>query len=91
MQEDKESQCPIDRVVMRDIKKNMLKITAENPINNSGSYPMTLLWQIYEESEEYFEEHGLLEMYSDERIAGLFKVMFPDFIARYPSVMKLDT
>lgn len=77
-------------VVMRDIKKQMLKITEEQPINNAGSFAMTILWQIFEAASEHFEEWMSLASYNDEHIEECFKVAFPKFIAGYPEVMELD-
>lgn len=80
----------VDPVVMRDIKTQMLKLTEEQPINNAGSFALTLLWQIFEAASEHFEEWKSLESYNDEHIEECFKVAFPVFIAEYPEVMELD-
>ncbi len=74
-----------------DIKTHMREVTDKQPINNAGSYALTLLWQIFEEASDSFEEWREIEKLNDDDIEQGFKSMFPVFIAEYPSVMSLDT
>ena len=84
------SEHPFNLHVMSDVKSNMLKLTKAKPINNSGSYAMTLLWQIFEAASDDFEEWKALAKYNDDDIERWFHQMFPRFIADYPKVMALD-
>lgn len=81
---------PVEELVMRDIKSCMIKLTEKRPIVNSGSFAMTLLWQIFEAASDDFEEWEALASYNDEDIEACLKTMFPVFIAKYPEVMVLD-
>ena len=74
-----------------DIKTHMINTTKKYPINNSGSFALTLLWQIFEASSDDFEEWAKIEKLNDDDIENCFRVMFPKFIAGYPDVMDLDT
>jgi hypothetical protein len=74
-----------------DIKTHMIEVTNKQPINNAGSFAITLLWQIFEEASDSFEEWKEIEKLNDDDIENCFRIMFPKFIAKYPSVMNLDT
>ena len=73
-----------------DIKSNMLKVVSKEPIVNAGSYPLALLWQIFEIASDHFEKWEQIEMLDDKIIENDFKIMFPKFINNYPDVMTLD-
>ena len=76
---------------MRDMKAQMLKVVKENPINNAGSFALTLLWQIFEAASNHFEEWGGIKKMNDDDIEIAFKTMFPNLIKNYPTQMELDT
>ena len=85
---DKKSELN-DRV-MRDMKAQMLKVVKEHPINNAGSFALTLLWQIFVAASDYFEEWKVINKMNDDDIEMAFKTMFPNFIENYPAQMELD-
>ena len=91
MSEAKKDEADLSALLCDDIKTHMIEVTDKQPINNAGSFAVTLLWQIFEEASDSFEGWKEIEKLSDEAIENGFRVMFPKFIAEYPSVMHLDT
>ena len=73
-----------------DVKAQMLRLTKKEPIRNTGSFPMVILWQIFEAASDDFEEWKLLAKYNDDDIEAMLRGLFPRFIAGYPDVMTLD-
>lgn len=80
----------VNHIVMRDIKTQMQKIAKDKPINNSGSFALTLLWQIFEAAGDLFEEWEEINKLNDDDIEFAFMLMFPVFISEYPKVTTLD-
>ena len=79
-----------DDAIMADIKQGMLKVTSLIPINNSCSFALALLWQIFESADVYFENaSGVFEI-DDKQMEQIFSLIFPAFISEYPLKMDLD-
>lgn len=85
-----EACAPVERDVMRDIKSAMTEVTKLMPVNNAGSFPLTLLWQIFEAADESFERSDDIKCLTDNQIEEAFKVMFPVFLSEYPKTLELD-
>lgn len=71
----------------------MRKITTEHPIVNAGSFPMMLLWQIFEAAmySEVDEDFSIMvDKMDDTVIENIFENSFPIFISSYPSILTLD-
>ena len=88
---EQKDESNLSDLLCADIKAGMIYVTKTAPINNAGSFALTLLWQIYEEAYEYLEYYDAAGKLSDEVIEGYFRAIFPEFISGYPTVMKLDT
>lgn len=72
----------------KEIARAMIELTKEQPIVNAGSFAKTLLWQIFEVSEERMECKITLH---DEDIEAVFAENFKTFIEGYPNIMALDS
>jgi hypothetical protein len=90
MNKEPNVRAPVERDVMQDIKSAMREVTRLLPINNAGSYPLTLLWQIFEAAGELFEQHEAIKNLTDDDIEAAFSVMFPIFLREYPQTLELD-
>ena len=44
-----EDEADLSALLCDDIKTHMIEVTDKQPINNAGSFAVTLLWQIFEE------------------------------------------
>lgn len=80
-----------------ELKKHVLdglrRVADKRPINNAGSYPLTLLWQIFKEAEwSEFDSRKLREINKiDDGIwEAIFEDAFPVFFKGYPEVLVLD-
>jgi hypothetical protein len=72
----------------KEIIRAMLEVVSLEPIRNTGSYALTLLWQIFERAQECMECDTTL---TDDEIETLFERYFEPFILAYPLIMTLET
>lgn len=89
-QKQKRELVGVERIVMQDIVKCMRDTAIKMPIKNHSSFATTLLWQIFEESSDNFNDWRNVEKMNDEDIEHIFKISFPEFIKGYPDVLVLD-
>lgn len=77
-------------LVIRDIVASMLQVAGDDPIRNDGSYPMKILWEIYEAAADYLKNFEEVMALNDSEVELIFQHCFPVFLRDYPAVMELD-